>query len=61
MSGEPSTDTVQVARSRDHLEALQQFHTALEKLHTAEAELARVRVDALSRGLDLNVADELHW
>lgn len=61
MSGEPPTEGVQAPRSKEHLEALQHFHSALEKLHTAEAELARVRVDALSRGLDINVADELHW
>ncbi|WP_157038799.1 hypothetical protein [Rhodopseudomonas palustris] len=60
MSGS-AEEGVQIERSKEHLEGLQQFHSALEKLHTAEAELARLRVDLLSRGVDLDVCDELHW
>jgi hypothetical protein len=60
MSGS-AEDGIHVSRSKEHLDGLQQFQAALEKLHTAEAELARVRVDLLARGLDLDVRDELHW
>ncbi|KIZ38832.1 MULTISPECIES: hypothetical protein [Rhodopseudomonas] len=56
-----SEGDVPVARSKEHLEGLQQFHSALEKFHTAEAELAKVRAGLAGKGLDLDVRDELHW
>jgi hypothetical protein len=43
-----------------HLEGLQRYHSAVEKVHLAEAELARVRADLAKSGVLLEVG-EMHW
>ncbi|HEX2018891.1 MAG TPA: hypothetical protein VGO17_08120 [Aurantimonas sp.] len=43
------------------LAALERFHTGLEKLHLAEAELASIRADLARSGVNVAINDSLHW
>lgn len=43
------------------LAALERFHTGLEKLHLAEAELASIRADLARSGVNVDISDSLHW
>ncbi|UIJ73295.1 hypothetical protein [Aurantimonas sp. HBX-1] len=41
--------------------ALERFHSGLEKLHLAEAELASIRADMARNGINVAISDSLHW
>jgi hypothetical protein len=56
-----SVEALGQAERDAHLQGLERFQAALEKLHLAEAELARVRVDLAKKGVILDVEDDLHW
>ena len=58
-------DSLQEGSGREEnqvrMAALERFHTGLEKLHLAEAELASIRADLARSGVNIAISDSLHW
>lgn len=60
MSGSPDTRASESLSAKEKT-GLQRYNSALEKLHLAEAELARVRGDLAKKGIRFAAANEMHW
>ncbi|MFN3656719.1 MAG: hypothetical protein ACK4UO_05625 [Pseudolabrys sp.] len=60
MSGTPVTMTKQPLSAKEK-SGLQRLNSALEKLHLAEAEVARARGDLARKGVRLDISESMHW